>query len=183
MVARTGAPDRLVGKIRNSYRLAAAGVKTWVNCPRRMQPAYHKLRQDLHGHSPITMRVVGGGWGLACNGIHFLDLAAFLFGREYPLATRLRYFGCMQRSLDRLWDSIQAIDLRTEALRLEVPVVLLIGRADYNTPWELTQDWAQQLSAPHLEVVWFDGVGHFLPIENRDAFQRTLIEKVLPLAS
>jgi len=109
-------------------------------------------------------------------------LPAFLFGREYPLATRLRYFGCMQNSLDRLWDPIQGVDLITEAPRLELPVVLLIGRADYNTPWELTAEWAQQLEAPQLDVVWFDGVGHFLPIEDREAFQRTLIERVLPLA-
>ena len=110
-------------------------------------------------------------------------LPAFLFGREYSLATRARFFGCFNRSIDRLWGSIQAIDLMSEVPRLEVPVVLLIGRADYNTPWELTAEWAQQLSAPKLEVVWFDGIGHFLPVEDRDAFQRTLIERVLPLAA
>jgi pimeloyl-ACP methyl ester carboxylesterase len=109
-------------------------------------------------------------------------LPAFLLGREYSLATRLRFFGCFNRSIDRLWGSIQEIDLMTEAPSLELPVVLLIGRADYNTPWELTEEWARRLSAPKLEVVWFDGVGHFLPIENRDAFQRTLIDRVLPLA-
>jgi predicted dehydrogenase len=63
-------------------RLAAAGVKTWVNCPRRMQPGYQQLRQELQGQTPFAMRVLGSGWGLACNGIHFLDLAAFLFGRD-----------------------------------------------------------------------------------------------------
>jgi len=30
--------------------------------------------------------------------------------------------------------------------------------------------------------LWFDGVGHALPVENRELFQRTLIERVLPLA-
>lgn len=63
-------------------RLAAAGVKTWVNCPRRMQPGYQQLRQELRDQTPFAMRVTGSGWGLACNGIHFLDLAALLASRD-----------------------------------------------------------------------------------------------------
>jgi pimeloyl-ACP methyl ester carboxylesterase len=108
-------------------------------------------------------------------------LPAFLFGREYTLATRLRFMGCFGQSMDRIWDAIQDIDLRVEVPRLELPVVLLVGREDYNTPSELTAEWAKQLQAPHLEVLWFDGVGHVLPLENREAFERALIERVLPL--
>jgi pimeloyl-ACP methyl ester carboxylesterase len=108
-------------------------------------------------------------------------LPAFLFGREYTLATRLRFMGCFGQSMDRIWDSIQDVDLTSDVPRLELPVVLLIGRDDYNTPSELTAEWAKQLQAPHLEVLWFDGVGHVLPLENRDGFQRALIERVLPL--
>jgi pimeloyl-ACP methyl ester carboxylesterase len=110
-------------------------------------------------------------------------LPAFLFGREYTLATRLRFMGCFETSMERIWDSIQDVDLRVEAPQLELPVVLLVGRDDFNTPSELTAEWAKRLRAPRLEVLWFDGVGHFLPIENRPAFERALIEKVLPLAS
>jgi pimeloyl-ACP methyl ester carboxylesterase len=106
-------------------------------------------------------------------------LPAFLFGREYTLATRLRFMRCFRLSIDRIWDSIQDVDLAIEARRLEVPVFLLIGRADYNTPFELAAAWAERLSAPRVEVIWFDGVGHVLPIEAPGAFQRTLIETVL----
>jgi proline iminopeptidase len=108
-------------------------------------------------------------------------LPALLFGREWTLATRLRFLPCMRTSMNRIWGAIQDVDLMAEARRLELPVFLLIGRADYNTPFELTDAWAKQLSAPRLEVIWFDGVGHMLPIESRDAFQRTLIERVLPV--
>ncbi len=109
-------------------------------------------------------------------------LPAFFFGREYTLATRMRFMGCFNRSIERIWPEIAATDLAASVPRLEVPVVFLIGRADYNTPFELTEAWARQLSAPRVEVVRFEGIGHFLPIEDRDAFQRALIEKVLPLA-
>jgi pimeloyl-ACP methyl ester carboxylesterase len=135
-------------------------------------------REDLGVQRSYLMR-----WGGSIHDTRAARgaLPAFLFGREYTLRTRLRFMGCFTRSIERIWDSVQDVDLAREATRLEVPVFLLIGRADYNTPWELTQAWAAQLSAPRVETIEFDGVGHFLPIEDRDAFQRTLIGRVLPI--
>jgi hypothetical protein len=63
-------------------RLTAARTSAWVNCPRRMFAAYQSLRQQLSGRGPQSYRAVGGGWGLACNGVHLLDHAAFLCGRD-----------------------------------------------------------------------------------------------------
>jgi pimeloyl-ACP methyl ester carboxylesterase len=107
-------------------------------------------------------------------------LPAFLFGREYDLATRVRFMGCFKQSMERIWERVQDVDLEREAARLERPVFLLIGRADYNTPFELAEAWASELEAPHLEVIRFEGVGHFLPIEQPQAFQAALVERVLP---
>lgn len=122
-------------------------------------------------------------WG---GSIHDLEearaaLPALLFGREYTLGTRLRIFPCMNQSLEHMWDTILDRDLIAEVPRLELPIVLLVGREDYNTPSELTAEWAQRLEAPALRVVWFDGVGHFLPIEDRAGFERALIEELPPL--
>jgi pimeloyl-ACP methyl ester carboxylesterase len=108
-------------------------------------------------------------------------LPAFLFGREYTLGTRLRFFPCMNQGLERMWDTILERDLIAEVPRLELPVLLLVGREDYNTPSKLTAEWAERLEAPVLRVVWFDGVGHFLPIEDRAGFERALIEELPPL--
>lgn len=56
------------------------GRKTavWVNCPRRIYPYYASLKSTLK--TPVFMQVHGGGWGLACNAIHHIDLFAFLAG-------------------------------------------------------------------------------------------------------
>jgi predicted dehydrogenase len=51
-------------------------VKTWVNCPRRMMQVYQNLKKEITG--TIQLSVTGSNWGLGCNGIHFLDLFAFL---------------------------------------------------------------------------------------------------------
>lgn len=69
------------------YARAAALLKlhqvtAWVNCPRRVFPLYQELRHFFAGDSLLAMSVFGGGWGLACNSIHFLDLFAMLAGRD-----------------------------------------------------------------------------------------------------
>jgi predicted dehydrogenase len=55
-------------------------VSCWVNCPRRLFPIYEDMRKRLADDEEIECRVSGGDWGLACNGIHFIDLLAFLAG-------------------------------------------------------------------------------------------------------
>lgn len=51
-------------------------IKAWVNCPRRMMDFYKHLRGELTG--AIHFSFTGNSWGLGCNGIHFIDLFAYL---------------------------------------------------------------------------------------------------------
>jgi pimeloyl-ACP methyl ester carboxylesterase len=109
-------------------------------------------------------------------------LPAVIFAREYTLTTRVRYFPCFAHSLDALLGDRLHVDLFTQIPRLQVPVFLFAGRHDFNTPFALVEEWAQRLSAPHVEMVWFEGAGHFIPIEAPEEFQARLVEKLLPLA-
>ena len=109
-------------------------------------------------------------------------LPAVLFGREYTLGTRLRFFDCFQRTIEALWDGVDDFDVLTQIPRLDVPVFFFTGRHDWNTPYPLVEEWAAQLEAPHVEIVWFDEAGHVPPLEAPEAFQRALIEKLSPLA-
>jgi pimeloyl-ACP methyl ester carboxylesterase len=107
-------------------------------------------------------------------------LPAALLAREYTLATRLSFFDCFRRSLERLWGGLDGFDAISQIPRLDVPVFFFVGRRDWNTPGPLVEEWAARLEAPHVEIVWFDEVGHFAPIEAPEAFQRALIEKLAP---
>lgn len=53
-------------------------VRAWINCPRRLNPYYQKLRRTLSSDPITKFEVEGQNFGLACNAIHFLDLCAFL---------------------------------------------------------------------------------------------------------
>jgi hypothetical protein len=55
-------------------------IPTWVNCVFRATPFFKSLKALLDKDKLIRMRVEGADWGLACNGIHFLDLFSFLTG-------------------------------------------------------------------------------------------------------
>ena len=60
------------------------GIPAYVNFPRRQYPVYQQLRQSIladHDRS-IQLQVTGGQWGLACNGLHFIDLFSFVTGSE-----------------------------------------------------------------------------------------------------
>jgi pimeloyl-ACP methyl ester carboxylesterase len=108
-------------------------------------------------------------------------LPAAIFGREYTLATKLHYAGCFRKSLDTLLQDRLGIDLFTRIPKLDVPVFLFTGRHDENTSWSLVEEWARQLHAPQVEMVWFEDAGHFLAIEAPDEFQARLVEKLSPL--
>jgi predicted dehydrogenase len=58
--------------------LTDASCKAWVNCARRMQPLYQELKKHFQSESNIVCSVTGGNWGLGCNGIHMVDMLAFL---------------------------------------------------------------------------------------------------------
>ncbi len=82
--------EKIAFPSRRAFQTAKAALETgkataWVNCARRMNPAYQFLRGLIAGKN-MRMKVAGKNYGLACNAIHFIDLFAFLTrSREYSM--------------------------------------------------------------------------------------------------
>ncbi|MDA8692814.1 Gfo/Idh/MocA family oxidoreductase [Saprospiraceae bacterium] len=57
--------------------LEKSGSKAFVNFPRRTFPIYKELREKLP-NTDIQITVGGSHWGLACNGLHIIDIITFL---------------------------------------------------------------------------------------------------------
>ena len=53
-------------------------INVWVNHPRREFSFYKNIVGDISKSKFINFSVSGTNWGLACNGLHFLDLILFL---------------------------------------------------------------------------------------------------------
>lgn len=65
-----------------------------------------------------------------------------------------------------LWPRLA--DLTFKSLRkLDVPVVLLLGRLDSTTPSPIAADWLKRLSAPSKTLCWFENSGHLPMIEEQ----------------
>ena len=58
-------------------------ISSWVNCPKRYYPFYQTLKLLLSETGPLTLKVDGIEWGLACNSIHHIDLLSYLSGEIY----------------------------------------------------------------------------------------------------
>lgn len=90
-----------------------------------------------------------------------LDYVKYLYGGYY--------------GTKHLWESILEINFLEQAPSLEVPVYFLEGRHDYNTPWELVQEYHDALDAPQgKEIVWFENSAHSPNLEEPDRFVRVM---------
>lgn len=59
-------------------QLVERNIKAWINCVRRETQGYKMLKSKLDDVDKFYVRVLGGEWGLCCNGIHFLDIIKYL---------------------------------------------------------------------------------------------------------
>ena len=60
--------------------LSEKNVKCWVNCPRRMWPAYEEIKKVVNPDEPVVMINNGKNWGLCCNSVHRIDIWMYLAG-------------------------------------------------------------------------------------------------------
>ena len=65
--------DEILSMTQNSFG-------AWTNTSRRMMVWHHQIREKLRSNTPLHITGSGCLWGLACNGIHYLDLASWWTG-------------------------------------------------------------------------------------------------------
>lgn len=66
--------------------------------------------------------------------------------------------------------------------KLDVPVIMFLGRHDYTTPSSITAKWMQRLKAPKKVTVWFENSAHLPMIEEPGRVFAALLQYALPLA-
>lgn len=66
--------------------------------------------------------------------------------------------------------------------RLEVPIVLFLGRHDYNVNSSVAAEWLEGVSAPSKRLVWFEHSGHEMTTEEPGKAFISLVEYVRPFA-
>ena len=62
--------------------LRSSGTICYVNHARRMFKGYKILKCRIEKEHGLHFQVIGSNWGLACNGLHYLDLIEYLTGSK-----------------------------------------------------------------------------------------------------
>ena len=65
--------------------------------------------------------------------------------------------------------------------RVNVPVILFLGRHDTTTPSPIAARWIGRLSAPSKRIVWFEHSAHLPMIEEPGRTFAALLDHVRPL--
>jgi pimeloyl-ACP methyl ester carboxylesterase len=97
---------------------------------------------------------------------------------EYSVMDLIKWVQGNTFSIKTLWPEIMQHDLFKQVPKLEIPVYFLVGKHDYNTPFELVEKYFNQLAAPKKELIWFDNSAHSPMYEEAYKFNDVLIKKI-----
>jgi len=114
-----------------------------------------------------TQLMVERKWLLAFGGVYYKttsqnhEISMLLKAPEYSLVDFAFWPLGSSTSLQKLWPELMRVNVLESVPRLDVPVYFLVGRHDFNAPFELTQAYYERLNAPHgKQIIWFEDSAH-----------------------
>ena len=120
-----------------------------------------------------------GGWYHGARSSWIL-LKLLFSSPEYSIIDVVKFMRGVLFSLKMMWKNvIQDIDLFLQVNKVEVPVYIIAGKYDYNTPHELVEKFYNQLKAPKKKLFWFEESAHSPHIEEKSKFENIMINHVL----
>lgn len=109
---------------------------------------------------------------------YFSTYMTFIFNKEYTIFESLNVMKGVRFSSLLMWEDVVKTDFLTEIDELEIPVYFMVGRHDWNTPFELAEEYFDLLKAPKKELIWFENSAHSPVYEEPERFNRLMVEKV-----
>jgi len=107
-------------------------------------------------------------------------MGKMLLSPEYSLMEIIENSTDPNFAVRNLWDDIANINLFEQVPKLDVPVYLIAGKHDYNTPTELVKEYFEQLEAPEgKHFVLFENAAHMPEFEEPQRFYQIMVDSVL----
>jgi pimeloyl-ACP methyl ester carboxylesterase len=117
-----------------------------------------KAERDVFRTLPLTLLLAPDG--------RLSDLADFLRGSRF--------------SIGQLWDGLMGWKMLDGGGRFEVPILILQGDLDLQTPTALVTETIPRLQAPACELAILEGGGHLALVTHAEQFRRELVERTRP---
>jgi pimeloyl-ACP methyl ester carboxylesterase len=99
---------------------------------------------------------------------------------EYGWLDRLYYLLGLMNTFNVMYPQLQEMDFRVDAVRLDLPVYIVLGRHDMNNPSQVPEEYFNLLEAPKKELIFFENSGHGMIWEEAGLFHSLMVETVLP---
>lgn len=97
-------------------------------------------------------------------------LRSVLATPEFAWPDLISFFRGNAFSINALWSEQQRYDARTRHTRIEVPIILMLGRNDRVISPRLGAEYLDALEAPEKKLIWFEKSAHMPPIEEPEKF-------------
>lgn len=115
-----------------------------------------------------------GGLTYGQDNMNLFLIPLFLSG-EYTLFEKANFMKGLMFSMEHLWPEAMTVDLPRTAPALDLPVLFVSGRHDFNTPLAQIERYFTQLEAPEKEHAIFESSAHSPCYEEPERFV-TLME-------
>jgi len=122
----------------------------------------------------------GGELYGSSSGAFMLVLKNLILSPEYSLRDKINFFRGIFTTVKLIFPELMKVDLKTQALCLEVPVYFILGKHDYESPFMIAEEYFRLLNAPSKELIWFENSAHFPNIEENSKFIDLLTNHILP---
>jgi pimeloyl-ACP methyl ester carboxylesterase len=139
---------------------------------------FYKSLDDLTTQRNLMTKFGGAAHGKKEGMIRSMVLP-ILRSPEYSLLDIAGYAKGAYYNLRELWREVIATKFDQTATRLDVPVFIMAGRHDRNTPPELARAWFDALEAPKKEWFWFEESAHSPIREEKDQWNQLIRTRVL----
>ena len=130
----------------------------------------------------MTQRRWLGHYGARARGYDDADSVFSGLNREkyeYSAYDKLKHpFGALF-SMNALHEELGHVNFFEDVKEVKVPLFFMEGRYDYNTPFELVEEYLEFVKAPHKEIIWFEEAAHMIPFEEPEKFIDVLFHNVL----
>lgn len=104
------------------------------------------------------------------------DMDRGLFGPEYNLLDRIRFYRSVSNAQEVLIGQASKKPLPTFVTKLEVPVYFIMGQYDYMTSAKAAKTYFDQIDAPKKEFITYDQSAHYPQFEEKEKFSQWMVD-------
>jgi len=105
-------------------------------------------------------------------------MLSMTFPAEYTLWDSFQYIRGINYSIDSFMPVYNQVDLFKEVPEIKIPIYVLTGRHDLQTPFALAEKYYEKLRAPEKKWIWFENSAHLQIFEEPEKYMDLLINTV-----